>query len=300
MKPSPHGSVAMLAVVLVSCVVGRAGAQDLRITNTRVVDVVAGSIGEATDVAVRAGRIAEIGPGAGGDWGGESIDAQGGFLLPGLWDAHVHLANRPDPPLAPERQLEIYLSYGVTSVRDMGGDPAVLVALRQRAASGEIDSPRISMAGPFLDGAGEPPVFRAITTPADAPLAIAELREQRVDFAKVQARLGVDEYRAVVKEARAGGLTLAGHVPDAVSALEVIAAGQRTIEHVSPALPSDAGLLFACSPREAELREELESIGRYSRAPTPTAPSFSAASPICGWPCSRSAPKPVVEVCSRR
>jgi hypothetical protein len=53
-------------------------------------------------------------------------------------------------------------------------------------------------------------------------------------------------------------MVFAGHVPEALSAAEVSDAGQKSIEHVSPALPGDAGILLACSSREDELRRELK------------------------------------------
>jgi hypothetical protein len=93
------------------------------------------------------------------------------------------------------------------------------------------------------------------------------LKQRGVDFVKVQAGLSAEAWRAAADEARRAGLPLAGHVPDAVSAAEVPGSGQRSIEHVSPALPGDAALLFACSPREGELRAELLALQAASSQP---------------------------------
>src|SRR5262249_49001710 len=71
--------------------------------------------------------------------------------------------------------------------------------------------------------------------------------------------------------ARETRIPLAGHVPLAISATDVVKAGQRSIEHISPALVGDAGLLFACSLREADLRRELLSIEHDRASATPEA-----------------------------
>src|SRR5690242_16273044 len=71
------------------------------------------------------------------------IDGQGKYLIPGLWDSHVHL-NSPDP-------LPLFVANGITSVREMGGDFAVVKDLRDRVSTGEILGPRIKIAGPILE-----------------------------------------------------------------------------------------------------------------------------------------------------
>ncbi len=285
MKRSPHGYAAMLAVLLVSTVVGRSDAQDLRITNARVVDVVAGSIGEATDVAVHEGRIAEIGPGAGGDGAGQSIDAQGSFLLPGLWDAHVHLANRPDPPLAPERQLEIYLSYGVTSVRDMGGDAAVLVALRQQAASGEIDSAH-------LDGWSLPGRRRgASRVPGDHDFFGRATGDRRTARTPRRLREGPGETgRRRVPGRRQGGAGRRSHGRRSRPRRRVGPRGRcgRSADdrtRFSRAAQRRGPAVRVQSARGRVARGAGVYRALLRRVPVPTAPFFLVASPICEWPC---------------
>jgi imidazolonepropionase-like amidohydrolase len=90
-----------------------------------------------------------------------------------------------------------------------------------------------------------------------------------VDFVKVQANLSREAYDAVVAQTRETGIPLAGHVPIAMSATDVVRAGQRSIEHISPALVGDAGLLFACSSNEADLRRELLAIEHDRASATP-------------------------------
>ncbi len=197
------------------------------------------------------------------------INGQQLWAVPGLWDAHAHLANRPDSKDRAAIWLPALLAHGVVGVRDMGGDWEVVKHLRSQLESGVIEGPVIIAPGPFVDGAGEPPDFLAVTTAEEAVAAIRRLGTWGVDFVKIQARLSPAAYGWVANAAHELGLPLAGHVPEAISAGDVIAAGQTTIEHVSPALPGDASLLLACSPIEAALREELHAWNVAVRAPEP-------------------------------
>jgi imidazolonepropionase-like amidohydrolase len=89
---------------------------------------------------------------------------------------------------------------------------------------------------------------------------VRKLKSDGVDFIKVQANLSLDSWRAVLDEARKVSIPVTGHIPEAISAFDVAASNQRSIEHVSPVLPGDAGIMLACSSKEAELRAELAAI----------------------------------------
>lgn len=201
--------------------------------------------------------------------GGGVINGQRLWAVPGLWDAHVHLAHRPDSIDRAAIWLPTLLAHGVVGVRDMGGDWEVVKGLRARLESGAVEGPDILSPGPFIDGAGEPPSSLPVTTAEEAQLAVGQLHSWGVDFVKIQAGLSPDAYASVVQAAHAEGLAVAGHVPEAISATDVIAAGQVSIEHVSPALPGDASLLLACSAREAEFREAMRAWNVAVRAPDP-------------------------------
>ena len=192
-----------------------------------------------------------------------TIDGRGKFLIPGLWDMHVHLSTRPEPQLAERVMLPAFLAYGVIGVRDMGGPLARVLELRDQVNKGALAGPRILTPGPFIDGPGEAdPMFRRATNAAEGREAVRELVKAGVDFVKVQANLTKETYDAVMDEAKSRKAVVAGHVPVALPLADVIRANQRSIEHVSPALVGDAGVLFACSSREADLRKELLAIER--------------------------------------
>jgi hypothetical protein len=135
---------------------------------------------------------------------------------------------------------------------------------------GTIEGPHVLTPGPFVDGPGEDdPSFRRVGDAAGARAAVDALATAGVDFIKVQANLSRPAWDAVLDEAGRRSLAVAGHVPILFPAADVVSGGQRSIEHISPALVGDAGLLFACSMREAELRRELLAIERDRATSTP-------------------------------
>jgi imidazolonepropionase-like amidohydrolase len=177
------------------------------------------------------------------------IDASGEFLIPGLWDMHVHMAFGDWFPGGREIILPLLVANGVTGVRDMGGDVPVLLAWRKQIASGELIGPRMVISGPMLDGylpGGKTfrfPSSIPVTSIEDAVAAVDSLKAQHVDFIKVQSLIPHDAYLAAAAEAHKQGLPFVGHVPDTVRIDEAIAVGQKSIEHLM-------GLAGGCSTIE--------------------------------------------------
>lgn len=171
------------------------------------------------------------------------IDGRGKFLIPGLWDMHVHLAKAGTPALG------LFLANGVTSVRDMGGDFAVVQRWRSEIAAGARAGPRIRTAGPILESAQRvhrmkargtvEPVdrFRApVADTIDARRLVDSVARLGVDFIKVRTAASRETYHAIASTARRRGLTLVAH-GDIVPPEEMLRAGQRSIEHaIYPAL----------------------------------------------------------------
>ncbi len=176
------------------------------------------------------------------------IDATGQYLIPGLWDMHVHSAFGDWFPGGRDIILPLFIANGVTGVRDMGGDIPVLMEWRKEIASGEIIGPRMVISGPMLDGYLPNGKLRfpssiAVSTPASAVAAVDSLKAQGVDFIKVQSVISHDAYLAAAAEAHKQGLPIVGHVPDKVRIREVVAAGQKSIEHLM-------GIFEGCSTEE--------------------------------------------------
>ena len=176
------------------------------------------------------------------------IDATGQYLIPGLWDMHVHSAFGDWFPGGRDIILPLFIANGVTGVRDMGGDVPVLLGWRKEIADGAIIGPRLVISGPMLDGYLPNGKLRfpssiAVTTPASAVAAVDSLKAQGVDFIKVQSVISHDAYLAAAAEAHKQGLPIVGHVPDKVRIREVVAAGQKSIEHLM-------GIFEGCSTEE--------------------------------------------------
>src|SRR5712691_12338835 len=176
------------------------------------------------------------------------IDGRGQFLIPGLWDMHVHSAFGDWFPGGRDIILPLFIANGVTGVRDMGGDIPVLFAWRKQIAAGEIVGPRMIISGPMLDallpdGKLRFPSSIAVTTPQSAAAAVDSLKAQGVDFIKVQSVISHDTYLATAAEAHRQGLPIVGHVPDKVRIEEAVEAGQKSIEHLM-------GIFEGCSTEE--------------------------------------------------
>src|SRR5271154_6143603 len=144
------------------------------------------AVEEDRAVVIREGRITAVTSAAGfaaPEWA-KVVDASGKYMIPGLWDMHVHSAFGDWFPRGREVILPLFVANGVTGVRDMGGDLPVLFAWRKEIAAGEIVGPRMVVSGPMLDGylpGGKETRFPssiAVTTPADAVKAVDSLKGQ--------------------------------------------------------------------------------------------------------------------------
>ncbi|HEY3053206.1 MAG TPA: amidohydrolase, partial [Thermoanaerobaculia bacterium] len=116
----------------------------LAITHVTVIDPMAGTVRRDVNVVVRGDRVESIG-GKVPD-GAQIVDGRGKFLIPGLWDMHVHLS------WTKESALMLLVANGVTGVRDLGGKLGELDEWRTKIATGLIVGPRIVRAGPILNG----------------------------------------------------------------------------------------------------------------------------------------------------
>jgi imidazolonepropionase-like amidohydrolase len=174
------------------------------------------------------------------------VDASGRFLIPGLWDMHVHLSNWTD--LA----LPLRVTQGIMGVRDMGGDLQQIDGWRQRVALGELVGPAIVRAGPIVDGPKPGAIFRwTVIDASGAREAVLALEQQGVDFIKVHNGVPREAYFAVANETKKQGLRFAGHVPMFVTPTEAAVAGQASIEHSESLFESPAYQLAADRAKRA-------------------------------------------------
>lgn len=195
------------------------------ITGATLIDGRGGTPVRDSTVVVRGERIAATGervsvsvpPGA------EVFDARGLTLLPGLIDAHFHIDGDEALPA-------LFLSHGVTSVRDPGQWIEAYAAARQKATP----LPRLFLTGPHLDS--PPPAYPAdshiVRDEEEARLAVSRFAADGASAIKVYFRLPVGLIKVVTQTAHARGLPITAHL-EIVDAFDAIRAGVDGIEHVT-------------------------------------------------------------------
>lgn len=184
------------------------------------------------------------------------IDARGKYLIPGLWDMHVHEIFGAWLPKNEEIIPLLFVANGITGVRDMGGDLEPLKQWRADIASGKMVGPRMVISGPMLDGpVPQFPSSVQIRNARDGRKAVDDLIRGGADFIKIQSLIPRDGYFAAADEAKKRGIVFVGHVPDAVRAVEASNAGQKSIEHLT-------GVFEGCSTIEDELMKQPRGPGR--------------------------------------
>ena len=139
------------------------------------------------------------------------IDGRGKYLVPGLWDVHVHLSF---PPEVAQVFLPLMVANGVLGARDMHSVLSVIVPLKRAVASGSQIGPRLFVAGPAVDGPNSIlPGSRVVNTADEAREAVRQLKTGGADFIKVYSSLPKELYFAVASEAKKEGIPFVGHVP---------------------------------------------------------------------------------------
>lgn len=241
---------ALFPLGLVAYVAGAAQAQaSVAITNASIVDVESGRITPGQTLLIQGNRIRQVGstgrlqvPA-----GATTIDGTGRFVIPGLWDMHVHATGFGIDRLF----LPVLVANGVTGVRDMFGRVAWYDSARAFARRGEFSMPRLFGAGHILDGKPEIwPGSTGVRDAAEATRAVDSLAAAGAGFIKVYSRLTPEAFRAAMAAAKAKHLDASGHVPSLVAVDEALQLNMKTIEHLQM-------FTTACSSREESLRGDL-------------------------------------------
>lgn len=262
-KPSALCVRIVTAVLLVGMMQGAmlANAADtpLVLNHVFVIDVASGAIQPDVAITIVGDRIVDIIPSAKlrAPKAARVIDATGKFVIPGLWDMHVHTIFGDWLPKNEKIILPLFVANGVTGVRDMGGDLDELKFWRTQIAAGKLLGPRMVISGPMLDGpVPRFPSSAPIKNASDGKQIVDQLQRSGADFIKIQSLIPRDGYFAAAEEAKKLGIPFAGHVPDAVRASEASNAGQRSIEHLT-------GIFEGCSTVEDQLLQGPKSPGRF-------------------------------------
>ena len=257
--------------------------RSLILTHVTVIDATGSPAKSDMSVVIRNHRITALGTtNAALPADAEVVDATGKFLIPGLWDMHVHTGTR-------DISFPLYIANGVTGVRDMGGDledpsgelsslSARYIQLslwREAIEEGSLLGPRFVIAGFLIDGFKWPGNIAA-TNAEEGRQAVDVLKKAGVDFVKIKSFLSRDAFLAIAAEARRQNMVLAGHVPDAVRVAEASDAGQKSIEHLT-------GIAVGCSAIERQLMDEkaqafaVRDRARYGRIEPRAGETFDAA-----------------------
>ena len=245
---------------ITSRAVGRVGMPaQIAIMHVTVVDVISGALQRDMDVLVQDGRIAEVekADGAKISAGARVVDGSGKFLIPGLWDMHVHTFFGTWVPGGREVTLPLFVANGITGVRDMGSELDLILQARDEIAEGKLLGPRMVVAGPMLDGPKTQfPASIAVGTPEEGRSAVDMLVGRGVDFIKIQSYVPREAYFAIAEECKKKGITFVGHVPDAIRASEASNAGQKSFEHL-------IGIFEGSSTVEDELLKGPKGPGKF-------------------------------------
>jgi imidazolonepropionase-like amidohydrolase len=242
---------------LLLCISACTQTEQLAIQGVTIVDVTDGSLYFDQTVLIRGNVIETIGPAEQVRIPRRSVvvEASGKYLIPGLWDMHVHSATSVD------WHFPLFLAHGVTGVREMNdgtGDVTLDLtnSIRRRLAEGELSGPpRFLSCGPSVEG--DPPLGAdnpvVVRTAAEARAVVDSLAEAGADFIKPYENLSREAYFALLDQARRRGIAVDGHVPFRVKPEEAAASGQRTVEHPE-------ALAAGCSPEAEAKRERFERV----------------------------------------
>lgn len=214
-----YNTKVQISLALMGALCGLVCSAAVVVDNVTVVDVASGTVRPHLTAVIEGERIVAVGPQGSVKvpLNARVIDGSGRFLAPGLWDMRVQLKN-------PGRQLPAFLAFGVTGIRDRGGDYLQAAESRLEIQQGKAIGPRIVASGPAVGGN---------QTAKTARLAFDRLFDDSVDFIQILPDLSREAYLAVAEQARHWRLRFDGAVPAEVSPIEAVNARQGIIEGLS-------------------------------------------------------------------
>lgn len=191
-----------------------------------------------------------------------TLSLPGKYLMPGLWDTHVHFGGGPALIEENKHLLQLYLAYGITAVRDCSGDlPDTVLQWRDQVNAGQLEGPTIFTSAAKLEG--YKPLWKGtieVGTPEEVSRALDKLQGQKVDFVKItENTLKPEIYLEALRQAKARGMRTSGHIPVQLTLATMFDAGLGTVEHQSY-------LLRASTPQEQALTAQVAAGTLTSKA----------------------------------
>ncbi len=226
------------ALLLLAAPAVAAEQADLIIRHVTVVDVQRASTVANQSVVVRGADIVAVGEdkAIAAQWRApQRIVAKGRYLIPGLWDMHVHFGGGPELIEENKALLPLYIAQGITTIRDASGDlPEQVLQWRRQIRDGSLPGPQLFTSGAKIEGIK--PVWKGtleVGSQADLDAAFVRLKKDQVDFVKItDSTLTPQLFLAAVRGARANGLRASGHIPMALTVQQALDAGISSIEHL--------------------------------------------------------------------
>ena len=222
----------------------------LILKDVNLVDVVEGNIKKGVDIVIENGVIKAVGKRVGEGVKGEVKDLAGMYVMPGLIDAHVHIANDPKETQDDRaKHLKYFLRHGITSIRGAAGDARVLRDLKEGVQQGKYEGPDIYyaafMAGPayfegndreksMVEGWSEPyaPWMQCIRPDSDLDQAMKEAKEWGCTGVKIYGGFDREALLPLVRKAKEHGLQVWGHATlFPAKPWDVADAGVQVISH---------------------------------------------------------------------
>lgn len=260
-----------LPLVLMACSQDAVTPVDLAIRNVTVIDAI-NPIRNNQTVLIDQKRIVDIidSSVALDITATQELDASGQYLIPGLWDFHVHFTF--DKRFT-DAMAGLFLYHGITNVRDTGGLLEDLLPVVDTLRNAGSNAPNIWYSGPLLDGkdvvydgVNFPGLGIANPTPEAARANIAEIHAAGASFLKIYEMVTPEVFAAIVEEAGARNLPIDGHVPLSMRARDVAPLVQ-SLEHLrnyEMDCVSDPELWLAT--RQAELANVANEPGNVLRS----------------------------------
>jgi imidazolonepropionase-like amidohydrolase len=232
------GRFVLLPASICLVTVTLASAQVSAITDVTVINPRNGTVSDHRTVIVSGNRIVRIQSRADHlSKGSALIDGSGKYLIPGLWDAHVHLSK------AGAISLPLFVANGVTGVRDMGSDLEQVKQWRAEIDRGARVGPEIKTSGQMLESQTNiarmkrektiEPVDKlriGLSNPDDGRAAVDHLASEGVDHIKMRTTPDLATFLAVSDEAKKKGLPFAAHP---VAPAEKLMDGRlQSVEHL--------------------------------------------------------------------
>ena len=214
-----------------------------------VIDVTTGQRHPDQVVVVSGSRISAVGDTVSIPPDAERIDGRGRFLIPGLWDMHVHTAHASRAPY----YWPLFIAHGVTGVRDMGTFLDSILYWRSVRDTLHEPAPRVVWGSPIIDGLATYDHVIVVHTPAEGRAIVDSMARLHLGHVKVYGHLSRETYFAIADEGVRMGIPIVGHIPYRVTPTEAARGGQRSVEHLENEVES-------CTPGMLALNAVMDSV----------------------------------------